>query len=91
LKFGKEHFGLDDPVSYRIKIWNDALPIYTVGVHSLREELEAFKGKGIFFGGAFMNSTGIYSSVITAKSLANQIDGYLETKTHAGSEPSGSL
>lgn len=91
LKFGKEHFGLDDPVSYRIKIWNDALPIYTVGIHSLREELEASKGKGIFFGGAFMNSTGIYSSVMTAKSLANQIDGYLETKTHAGSEPSGSL
>ncbi len=91
LDFGKEHFGLEKPVSYRTKVWNDALPIYAVGVSSLKEELEAYGNKGIFFGSAFMNSTGIYSSVMTARSLAKRINSYLGTKTQAGSEPSGSL
>ncbi len=91
LNFGKKYFGLNEPIAYKVKIWNDALPLYVVGISSLKGKLEAYKNKGIFFGSAFTGSTGIYSSVMTAKGLAKQINSYLETRMQAGSELKGSL
>ncbi|MFP3166062.1 MAG: protoporphyrinogen oxidase [Nitrososphaeria archaeon] len=90
-KFSREHFHTEKPFSYRVRIWNEALPVYAVGAGMLTQESEAYMKKGIYFGGSFTNSTGIYSSVMNSKSIAKRIESYLETSTHAGSEPRGSL
>jgi len=90
-KFSKEHFHIEKPVSYRVRIWNEALPVYVVGANMLKQEAEAYMEKGIYFGGSFINSTGIYSSIMRSKNIAKRLVSYLETNTHAGSEPRGSL
>ncbi|MGC9145488.1 MAG: protoporphyrinogen oxidase [Nitrososphaeria archaeon] len=90
-KFSREHFHTEKPVSYRVRIWNEALPVYAVGADLLKQEAEAYMQKGVYFGGSFINSTGIYSSVMRSKSMTKRIESYLETSTHAGSEPRGSL